>query len=102
MRKETGLPDVSPAERSATVPAVSAAPYLRRRDQHEDTDIRHFEPMDSLIEPTDEKTGCSAYGSDMAFPGDVVPVFSFDSFSIKILSLGLLVFLVVAFLAVYP
>ena len=96
MRKETGSTDDLRAEASATGLTEAG------RDQHQDSDICGSQPIARSIKRTEESINSFVYRSDMAFPVEILPEFSFDSFSVKILTLGLLVFLVAAFLAVYP
>jgi hypothetical protein len=80
MRKETQrLTDVPRAESRATSSPASVPTYPQRESPCLDSDTYHSGTPESLIEPIHTKKHYSLYGSDMAFPGDVLPEFSFDS-----------------------
>jgi len=76
--------------------------YSQREGSFQGSDPYRSVTTESSIEPIHTKEHYGLYGSDMAFPGDVLPEFSFDSVSARILGIGFMVFLVVAFWAVHP
>jgi hypothetical protein len=98
MRKEAGFTDNLHPE---TGLPETGAPHCQQ-NRYGDSDISGFQSTGPAIKQAEASINSSVYRSDMPFPADVLPEFSFDSFTVKILTLGFLVILVAAFLAVYP